>query len=467
MAGPYDAVVNGANTIAQAFINAPKQQAEGAVLQAHKGYYEAEAQLAGAKAAAEKDANDAYAALNNPEFYETVKDPKTGGTRTQFKASALPTIIALQARAGRSGHAYDLSRQTFNTLGSANAYTDPNNLANLVATGQANAADQFAKGQGIQTAGTNPDGTPNRPFLAGLAGGMHDLGGDVFTLGPDGKPIRGPVTTVGSAQARYYDTRGTNDTAETNAKVAAIGTKTEDGSRIAGAKVENIEGKTADNSRLTTAKVSNVEGKTSDNAKVADARAGAVTAKATTANPRNDLKLYEGIDKELTNRFAQLGVDQKSWAMLDRSELQSIKDRAYDYTKHQRMDVVSAIRKSLEDHNASGSPGDTTQGTTPKWGGLSSKPDGKLHINGFKLPDAPVSAAGSVSSAFAPSAPQAPAAAPAAAPAPQPKASQPKGQASQSGPVQITDTPEGRDAYARLPSGAKYIGPDGQTRTKR
>lgn len=45
----------------------------------------------------------------------------------------------------------------------------------------------------------------------------------------------------------------------------------------------------------------------------------------------------------------------------------------------------------------------------------------------------------------------------------------PQGQPAQDNgqPVVITDTPEGHEAYARLPAGAKYVDPSGQTRTKR
>lgn len=395
----------------------PRVQAQGATLLARQKALESQARASAAEAAAVEDSNSAFAALNNPDFYEI--DPKT--KRTVYKASALPTIIALNARAARSKQALDLARASMMTMGASNLGANPNDLSALPMIGEATGTKAYSEGQGFKALTTNPNGTPNLPVLSALTAGMKELGGNVVTMGADGKPILGPVTAVGQADVGLTGARSAAVTNESAANVGLIGARTTSEKNESQATVDLLRERIKTEGQRTQ----NIASDTTNDTIVANARAarynrttpGAAGGSSAVMDPvkraNAQAALRGKIDDIFTNKYAERVGEKNAWKLLDPEQKNSLVSRANDLVVKAGMNLEDAINQSEKDHGVSGRPDEVM---SDAW--IFDEGTGVLKFKAFTRPSSPVA------DAVAPVVPPAPAAAP-VPPAPAPSAPAP------------------------------------------
>jgi len=392
----------------------PKVEAEGATLRAKQAALAAEARYNTAKAAGVEDQNTAL------------------GIAVLEAAGYSPQEIAA-IRAARPNSVQDIAHGQ-NTFRGRIALEKGDVGTALPLLGQANAYDDYVKGDSQKRMLTAPDGTFNYPLAAAIAGGAHELGGNVVTLGSDGKPILGPVTAEGQAKVSLLGTQAANDTSrttsqnnldkvrgETIAKTGdamvdlrqkqgeAVTTKAENDTRKTDAVVTATEANTANKTRETDARINRINANINNDALRAAAAAANGSDPVKKAQAEGQLRTtIEGFyGKEFSENLGKPGV----WEQLDPAQKRSLTERALEYVKRND-DLGTAMRKSEADH---GLTGKTIKGQKSKFWGISSTPDGKITLEGFTPPSAlaAVTAAGAAPSFPAPAAGTLPAASPA------------------------------------------------------
>jgi hypothetical protein len=230
----------------------PKVEAEGAALRAKRASLESDARYNNARAAGVEDQNSSLG-----EAY--------------LKANGYTDQEIAAIRATRPSSVFDVAHGQ-NAFRGRTALEAGNPGLGLALTGQANAYDDFMKGQSQRDLLYDKAGVLNYPLAAALSGGAKELGGNVVTIGADGVPILGPVTAEGVARVGLLGTQGTNDTLRTTsqntvdaARAGAI-TKTGDATvdlrqAQAGAVTTGAESKAENLSNLTQAQIDYLKSK--------------------------------------------------------------------------------------------------------------------------------------------------------------------------------------------------------------
>jgi hypothetical protein len=268
-------------------------------------------------------------------------------------------------------------------------------VASSVLTGQASALPEIQKAITIKDYVTGADGKTDKG-LAGafLAGGGKNIDGNLLSWNKDGTPILGPVTGVGQSIIDKNKVAAETIKATGDANIEYKGVQ---GDMLKDKTAAQIDALVS----LTDAKIEEMVANGADRRSLNEARRQAIATKAATTKPvdvvkgaNNEAVLIGKLDELYTNDFAQLG-DKKTWALLDNDQKVRLRNRAIYYIKNEGLGVTEAMAKSNAYHGITGSPSDTTQG---KKGIIFKDPDGKLKINGFKIPaesTADVVAAGS------------------------------------------------------------------------
>ena len=463
----------------------PKVEAEGAALRAKRASLESDARYNNARAAGVEDQNSALG-----EAY--------------LKANGYTDGEIAAIRAARPSSVYDIAHGQ-NAFRGRTALEAGKYSTALPLLGQATALDDFNKGVAYDALVRSPGGTYDREILAALAGGSAERGGNLVQLGADGKWTLGPVTAEGKARVDLLGTQGSNDTLRTtsqnavdearryaiattgdatadlrtaqanavSSEAASKGTErtrftdaqieywrskgvnltklTDSQVEVQGAKKEAIGQGAADKTRETDARINRINANINNDALKATAEAANGTDLIKKANAEGQLRdtISQFYGKEFSENLGKPGV----WEQLDPVQKRSLTERTLEYVK-KGSDLGTAMKKSEVDHNLTGG---TVKGQKSTLFGLKQSPDGKITLEGFKMPSA---LADTVTDAATPGTPATPAPtmAPAAAPAAAPVAA--------ADPVRITNDEAGREAFARLPAGTAFIDPNGQRRIK-
>ena len=307
--------------------------------------------------------------------------------------------------------------------------------------GQANAYDDYTKGEMVRRLTTNPDGTLNMTFAPALAAGVTTSGGVITQLGEDGKFKIIDTTPAGKVDLGRIKT----DKAESEAKIKLMGTRETNLGRLTDAQIALLKSKgvaveylteakvgaienaannaTAESearialtnltgeerTRLTNAQIARLQGLTNTDKLKADADA----ARANLNDQAKQLTVRAGIEDIYAKDFAE-NLGGNAWEQVDPAQKKSLTDRAMQYILRGD-DVMAAMKKSENDHGITGS---MIKGKKDVFWGLKKSDNGKITFEGFKSPDAlaDVVAGGSApGSTPAPTITPAPAAAPAAA----------------------------------------------------
>ena len=353
----------------------PKNAAQGASLLA-------QTRLNNAKAAGAEDQNDAL-------------------TANALAAAGYSPMEVAAMRAARDNSVASIFRG-INLNRGREALGRGDLVASSVLTGQASALPEIQKAITIKDYVTGADGKTDKG-LAGafLADGGKNIDGNLLTFGSDGMPKLGALTDVGKSIVDLNRQKA--------ATVLQTGNVNEE---YKGVQSDMLKDKTAAQIEalvaLTDGKIEEMVANGADRRLLNEARRQAIATKAATTKPvdvvkgaNNEAVLIGKLDELYTNDFAQLG-DKKTWALLDNDQKVRLRNRAIYYIKNEGLGVTEAMAKSNAYHGITGSPSDTTQG---KKGIIFKDPDGKLKINGFKIPDestADVVAAGSAGAAPVP-----------------------------------------------------------------
>jgi hypothetical protein len=356
--------------------------------------------------------------------------------------------------------------------------------------GQANAYDDYTKGEMVRRLTTNPDGTLNLDFAPALAAGVTTSGGVITQLGADGKFKIIDTTPAGKVDLNKI----TTDTAESNAKIKLLGTRETNLGRLTDAQIELLRKKGVSVEYLTEARVGAIENSANNataesqarikltnltgeertkltNAQIArlqgltnmdQLRANAAAASANLNDQAKQLTVRKGIEEIYAKDFSENLGAANAWEQVDPAQKKSLTDRAMQYILRDKMDVMAAMKKSEEDHGITGS---MVKGKKDVFWGLKQTEDGKITFEGFKAPEA---LADAVAAGAAPgAAPAAPTIAPAPGAAPAAPAPAPAAPVADASTPRITDDAAGREAYDKLPVGAVYVAPDGSVLTKK
>jgi len=282
-------------------------------------------------------------------------------------------------------------------------------VASSVLTGQASALPEIQKAITIKDYVTGADGKTDKS-LAGafLGGGGKNIDGNLLTWGPDGLPKLGPVTGVGQS---IIDLN-----AQKAATVKQTGNVNEEYKGVQGDMLKDKTAAQIDSLvSLTDAKIEEMVANGADRRSLNEARrqaiatkAAAVATKAAATKPVDVVKganaeavLLGKVDELYSNDFAQLG-DKKAWALLDPTEKAHLRNRTIYYIKKEGLGLTEAMAKANAYYGITGNPSDTTQG---KKGIIFKENNGKININGFRVPPestADVVAAGSTGAAPVP-----------------------------------------------------------------
>jgi hypothetical protein len=351
--------------------------------------------------------------------------------------------------------------------------------------GQANAYDDYTKGEMVRRLTTNPDGTLNMTFAPALAAGVTTSGGVITQLGEDGKFKIIDTTPAGKVDLGRIKT----DKAESEAKIKLMGTRETNLGRLTDAQIALLKSKgvaveylteakvgaienaannaTAESearialtnltgeerTRLTNAQIARLQGLTNTDKLKADAEA----ARANLNDQAKQLTVRKGIEDIYAKDFAENLGTANAWEQVDPAQKKSLTDRAMQYILRDKLDVMAAMRKSEADHKITGS---MVKGKKDVFWGLKQSDNGKISFEGFTVPEAladvVASGAAPTSTPAAPVIAPAAGAAPAAAAAPAVTADTPR----------ITDDAAGREAWGKLAPGTVYVAPDGSVRTK-
>ena len=345
--------------------------------------------------------------------------------------------------------------------------------------GQANAYDDYTKGEMVRRLTTNPDGTLNMTFAPALAAGVTTSGGVITQLGEDGKFKIIDTTPAGKVDLGRIAT----DKAESEAKIKLMGTRETNLGRLTDAQIALLKSKGVAVEYLTEAKVGAIENAANNATAESEARiklinltgeertnltnaqiarlqgltntdklkADAEAARANLNDQAKQLTVRKGIEEIYAKDFAENLGTANAWEQVDPAQKKSLTDRAMQYILRGD-DVMAAMKKSENDHGITGS---MIKGKKDVFWGLKQSDNGKITFEGFKSPEA---LADVVAGGAAPAGtPPAPAITPAAPAAP---AAAPAG--TLENPVRVT-TKEERDALA---PGTVYVAPDGVVRTK-
>ena len=247
----------------------PKVEAEGAALRAKRASLESDARYNNARAIGAEDQNSAL------------------GEAYLASVGYTPQEIAAM-RAARSGSVYDIAHGQ-NAFRGRTAMEAGNASLALPLLGQAAAFDDFMKGRGTETLMKDPvTGAFNYPLAAALAGGAHNVGGNLAELTPQGWVLRGPTE-----QGRVYQGQVVNNANESLANVGLTTAKTEGVRNLGVAKVETeeerqarISGQTENDRTLTTAKQSTEAARTQAVGQGANDRTTLTGAKVATEGVR-------------------------------------------------------------------------------------------------------------------------------------------------------------------------------------
>jgi hypothetical protein len=275
-------------------------------------------------------------------------------------------------------------------------------VASSVLTGQASALPEIQKAITIKDYVTGADGKTDKG-LAGafLADGGKNIDGNLLSWAKDGTPILGPVTGVG--QSIIDKNKVTADTikATGDANIEYKGIQGDMLKDKTAAQIESI-------ASLTDAKIEEMVANGADRRSLNEARRQAIATKAAATKPVDVVKganaeavLLSKIDELYSNDFAQLG-DKKAWALLDPTEKAHLRNRTVFYIKNENLGLTEAMAKANAYYGITGNPSDTTQGQK---GIVFKENNGKIYINGFRVPPestADVVAAGSTGASTAP-----------------------------------------------------------------
>ena len=394
----------------------PKVEAEGAALRAKRASLESDARYNTARAAGAEDQNSAL------------------GEAYLASAGYTPGEIAAM-RAARSGSVYDIVHGQ-NAFRGRTALEAGKPATALPLLGQAAALDDYSKGAAYDALVRTPGGTFDREILAALAGGSAERGGNLVQLGADGKWTLGPVTAEGQARVGLLGTQGVNDTSRTTsqntvdaARAGAI-TKTGDATvdlrqAQAGAATTVAESKAENLTNFTQAQIDFLKARGVSLADLTSARVGTETAKqgaigqgATdktretdarinriNANINNDAlkaaadasngvdpikkanaegQLRDTISQFYGKEFSENLGKPGAWEQVDPVQKRALTERTLEYVK-KGLDLGTAMKKSEADH---GLTGGTVKGQKSTLFGLKKSPDGKITLDGFKMPSA-------------------------------------------------------------------------------
>jgi len=409
----------------------PKVEAEGAALRAKRASLESDARYNNARAIGAEDQNSAL------------------GEAYLASVGYTPQEIAA-IRAARSGSVYDIAHGQ-NAFRGRTAMEAGNAALALPLLGQATAYDDFVKGMGTQTLMKDPTtGAFNYPLAAALAGGAHNVGGNLAELTPQGWVLRGPTE-----QGKVFQGQVVNNAAESNATVGLTDAKTqvvqslgtareateEERARRIAAAIANDAALADAVVGLNTARTDRVTAGTANDKAKADASVKSVqdrtkatvdatNSKAANANDANALKdannqanLRTKIDRVLDTAYAKRTNNGKAWALLDPAQKRSIVDWATQRATDNGGDVVSAIKEAEAAHKVNGG---ATEGVNKGW--FTDSGNGVMSLNGFTpstykrqgspVANAVVSDAQAPATGGAPAAPTAPATSAAVEPMP-------------------------------------------------
>lgn len=394
-------------------------------------------------------------------------------------------------RAARPSSYLDISRGVTNDAGTK-AMTEGNAALALPLLGQANALDDYTKGDMIRRLTTNADGSLNTTLAAALAGGITGIDGTSFVLSGTGMPVAGPTSAVGNEKVNLLKQQTTSEKNESEKKVSLMDTKMTNLGLLTAAQIELLKSKGVAVEYVAEAKVGAIENAANNataesqarirltnltgeertkltNAQVArlqgltnmdQLRANAAAASANLNDQSKQLAVRKGIEEIYAKDFSE-NLGGNAWEQVDPAQKKSLTDRAMQYILRDKMDVMAAMKKSEDDHGITGS---MIKGKKDLFWGLKKSDNGKITFEGFKVPEA---LADTVAAGSAPgAAPAAPTIAPAPGTAP---AAGSKPAAAVTAPAdapRLTDDAAGREAYAKLPKGAVYVAPDGTVRTK-
>lgn len=279
--------------------------------------------------------------------------------------------------------------------------------------GQANALDDYNKGDMMRRLTTNADGSLNASIAAALAGGSSSTGGVLTQLGADGNYKIVDTTPAGKVDMNRIKT----DTAESQAKIRLLGTRETNMGRLTDAQIALLRQKGVAVEYITEANVGKIENAANNATAESQARIkltnltgeertrlndanilrikglinidklnGDATAARTSLNDQaKQLVVRKGIEEIYAKDFAENLGSANAWEQVDPAQKKSLTDRAMEYILRDKLDVMSAMKKSESDHNITGS---MVKGTKDQFWGLKQKEDGTITFEGFKAPEA-------------------------------------------------------------------------------
>jgi hypothetical protein len=342
-------------------------------------------------------------------------------------------------RAARPSSYLDISRGVTNDAGTK-AMTEGNAALALPLLGQANALDDYTKGDMIRRLTTNADGSLNTPLAAALAGGITGIDGTSFVLSGTGLPVAGPTSAVGNEKVNLIKQQTTSEKNESEKKVSLMDTKMTNMGRLTDAQIKLLQDRGIavqivseervsairqgaedatsvaqsrvalntltgeERTNLTNAQIARLQGLTN----MDQLRANAAAASANLNDQAKQLTVRKGIEEIYAKDFSENLGTPSAWEQVDPAQKKSLTDRAMQYILRDKMDVMAAMKKSEDDHGITGS---MIKGKKDLFWGLKQTEDGKITFEGFKAPEA---LADAVAAGAAPgSAPAAPAIVPA------------------------------------------------------
>lgn len=278
--------------------------------------------------------------------------------------------------------------------------------------GQANAYDDYTKGEMVRRLTTNPDGTLNMDFAPALAAGVTTSGGVITQLGPDGKFKVIDTTPAGKVDLN----RITTDKAESDAKIKLMGTRETNMGRLTDAQVDLLRKKGVSVEYLTEARVGAIENAANNATAESEARikltnltgeertkltnaqiarlqgltnldklkADADAARANLNDQAKQLTVRKGIEEIYAKDFSE-NLGGNAWEQVDPAQKKSLTDRAMQYILRDKLDVLAAMRKSEADHKITGS---MVKGKKDVFWGLKKSDNGKITFEGFTVPEA-------------------------------------------------------------------------------
>jgi hypothetical protein len=488
----------------------PKVEAEGAALRAKRASLESDARYNNARAAGVEDQNsalgEAYLKANGytdgeiaairaarpSSVYDIAHGQNAFRGRTALEAGKYSTALPLLGQATalddfNKGVAYDAlvrnpggtyDRDILAALAGGSAERG-GNLVQLGADGKWTLGPVTAEGKArvdllgtqgsndtLRTTSQNAVDEARRYAIATTGDATADLRtAQANAVSSEAASKATERTRFTDQQIEYLRSKGVNLDKLTGARVetetakqGAITQGADDKSTLTGAKVGTESAKQGaisqganDKTRETDARITRINGQINNDALKATAEAANGTDLIKKANAEGQLRdtISQFYGKEFSENLGKPGV----WEQLDPVQKRALTERTLEYVK-KGFDLGTAMKKSEVDHNLTGG---TVKGQKSTLFGLKQTPDGKITLEGFKMPSA---LADTVTDAATPGTPATP------APTMAPAAAKPAAPAAAADPVRITNDEAGREAFARLPAGTAFIDPNGQRRIK-